>query len=134
MCERVSVCVCVCVYERVCVCERIRACLSACVYEGVLMYLCVCVCVCLSMSVSACVRVCVCVCVCVCLSMSVCACTRGALFGEAGGTAHRAQSFPPRGDAWTRPARGERKALAYPGRRWIMQGKCWAGKPSIILH
>jgi len=52
-----SVCVCVCVYESVCVSACLCVCLRVCVYESV------CVCVCVSVWVCVCVYESVCVCV-----------------------------------------------------------------------
>ena len=67
MCERVCVCVFVCVF---CVC----VCLFVCVLCVCVVCVCVCVCVCL------CVCVCMCVCVCVCLCVCACVCVCECLF------------------------------------------------------
>ena len=69
-----SVCVCGCVGE--CVCLSVSVCVSVCVCLSVYPSMCVCVCVCLSVCLSLCLSVCPSVCVCVCLSVypSVCVC------------------------------------------------------------
>ena len=62
---RLSVCLCVCVFEVTCMHACVYLCVCVCVFE-VRIYLCVCM--------RACMYACVCACVCVCVRVSVYAC------------------------------------------------------------
>ena len=74
------VCVCVCVYVRVCVCVCacvyvcvcVSVCMCVCLY--VCMRACMCVCTCMCVRARVCLYVCTCMYVCMCASVCVCVC------------------------------------------------------------